>query len=169
MSLKTDKISSQYNITVPKLINRTKRKIVFYSVIGDYNKLDYSKCWSKIWAFINTKKLFGMRMEFLGLYYDDPRFVPADECHFEACVTINKEAEDGEEIKTKEIEGGKYLMFHYTGCYDDFAKVHNIIYNEYLVNTDYKLRNSPLIEKYLNNAEKVESKKLRTEIYIPIE
>ncbi len=168
MNIKKDRISSEYDIKIPKLIERTKRKIAFYSVVGDYSNIDYSVCWSKMWAFINAKKLFGMRMEFLGIYFDDPRKVAAEECRFEACVTINKDAEDGEEIKIKEIEGGKYLMFHYTGSYDNLRDVHNVIYNEYLVDKDYKLRNAPLIEKYLNNAEKVDAKKLRTEIYIPI-
>lgn len=169
MNIKKDRISSDYDIKIPKIINRTKRKIAFLSVVGEYNNLDYKSCWAKMWAFINEKKLFGMRMEFLGIYYDDPRKVAAEECRFEACVTINKESEDGEEIKIKEIEGGKYLMFQYTGSHDKLREVHNVIYNEYLLDKDYKLRNSPLIEKYLNNAEKVESKKLRTEIYIPID
>ncbi|MBP6429891.1 MAG: GyrI-like domain-containing protein [Bacteroidales bacterium] len=40
---------------------------------------------------------------------------------------------------------------------------------EYLADKDYKFRNAPWLEKYLNNPQKVEPKKLRTEIYIPIE
>jgi len=169
MSVLNNKISSEYNISTPKIINRTSRKVISLMVVGDYEKIDYKTIWSKIWAFINSNKLFGMRMEFLGIYHDDPRKVSVDECRFEPCVTIKKDAEGSEEIKIKDIEGGKYLMFHYTGSYDNFSKVHNIIYNEYLVDKDFKLRNAPLINKYLNNPEKVIYKKLRTEIYIPIE
>ncbi|MDD2488247.1 MAG: GyrI-like domain-containing protein [Bacteroidales bacterium] len=169
MLFKKDRISSEYDIKVPKLIERTKRKAAVFTVVGEYGNQDYSTCWAKLWAFINQNKLFSMRMEFLGIYPDDPSTTPKEECRFKACVTINKDAEDGDEIKIEEIEGGRYLMFQYTGSYDNFRSVYDIIYNEYLADKDYKFRNAPWLEKYLNNPQKVEPKKLRTEIYIPIE
>lgn len=169
MLFKRDRISSEFDIKIPKLIERTKRKVAVYTVIGEYGKQDYTTCWSKLWSFINQNKLFGMRMEFLGIYPDDPTTTPKEECRFEACITINKEAQDNDDIKIKEIEGGRYLMFLYTGSYDNFRPVYDIIYNEYLADKDYKFRCAPWIEKYLNNPEKTPPHKLRTEIYIPIE
>ena len=169
MLLKKERISLELDIKKPKLIERTKRKAAVYTTIGEYSKQDYTTCWEKLWKFIQKNKLFNMRMEFLGLYLDDPTTTPSEQCRFDACITINKPAEDTEEIRIKVIEGGKYLMFLYTGSYENFGRVYDIIYNDYLEGKGYKYREAPWLEKYLNNPSKTEPKKLRTEIYIPIE
>jgi len=48
------------------------------------------------------------------------------------------------------------------------ADVYNHIFNEWLLNTDYELRDEPVRERYISNPERVAEDKLKTEFYIPI-
>ncbi len=169
MLLKGKRISSEINLKEPKLVERTNRKVATVSAKGDYSKIDYSYCWSKLWPFIKENKLFNMRMEFLGVYFSDPSTTPKEECLFDACITITREAPETDEVKIKEVEGGRYLKFIYVGSYSNFNKVYDIIYNEYLKDKTYKFRNAPWLEKYLNNPNNTPEHKLKTEIFIPVE
>jgi AraC family transcriptional regulator len=169
MCFNSKKISTELNIKAPKLIERTKREAATITAFGDYSKIDYSSLWNKLWPFIKKNKLFSMRMEFLGIYSSDPTTTPANECKFDACITITRKIEDTDEIKIKEIEGGKFLMFLYKGSYDNLGKVYDFIYNDYLKDKGYKFRNALWMEKYLNNPNNTPAHKLKTEIYIPIE
>jgi len=42
------------------------------------------------------------------------------------------------------------------------------MFNNWLINTDYQLRDAPVREKYISNPERTEEHKLKTEFYIPI-
>ncbi|MFA6825034.1 MAG: GyrI-like domain-containing protein, partial [Bacteroidales bacterium] len=104
-----------------------------------------------------------------GLYLSDPTTTPREECLFDACITITRDAPETDEVKIKEIEGGRYLKFLYIGSYSNFNKVYDIIYNDYLNDKGYKFRNAPWLEKYLNNPNNTKENKLKTEVFIPIE
>lgn len=169
MFSKGKRINDQLNLRAPKLVERTIRKAAVASAYGDYSKIDYSSLWNKLWPFIKQNKLFSMRMEFLGLYVSDPTTTPKEECRYDACITITRQAPETDDIKIMEIEGGRYLKFLYIGSYNDFNKVYDYIYSEYLKGKDYKFRNSAWLEKYLNNPNNTPEHKLKTEIFIPIE
>lgn len=169
MLFKKERIHKDLDIRAPKIINRKAKLAASLIIKGNYHQIDFSACWQKLWAYIQEHRLFSMRMEFLGIYHDDPTITPESETRFEACITINKKSPDAEEVKVRETPEGNYLMFHYTGEYEKFREVYEFIYNDYLKDKDIKLRNAPMIEKYLNNPQKVDPKKLRTEILIPIE
>jgi AraC family transcriptional regulator len=72
-------------------------------------------------------------------------------------------------IKSKIIKGAKYLVFRYKGSYDYLWDIYNYIYREWILKSDYKLRDLPSIEKYLNFAHSTKPENYLTEIYLPIE
>lgn len=169
MLLKGKRISNELNLRKPKVVERTKRRAAVVSAKGDYSKIDYSSLWNKIWPYIKENKLFNMRMEFLGLYLSDPTTTPREECLFDACITITRDSQETEDVKIKEIEGGRYLKFLYIGSYNELNKVYDFIYLQYLKDSEYKFRNAPWLEKYLNNPNNTPENKLKTEVLIPIE
>ena len=83
-------------------------------------------------------------------------------------MVIHKEAKPAGEVGVKALKGGKFAMFHYTGSYKYLSDVYDYIFNEWLLNNNYELRDEPVREKYRNNPKKTEEAKLKTEIYLPI-
>jgi AraC family transcriptional regulator len=73
-------------------------------------------------------------------------------------------------VKIKQLEGGKYLVFRYKGPYENLWDVYYLIYKDYIILLDrYRVRNSPVLEKYIKYSVKTKSENSITEIYIPID
>lgn len=151
----------------PKIVNRKIKKAIYIRLIGDYRSNDYNQAWEKIWKFIKEKRLFGFNQECLGVSYNDPNITESDKCHYDCCVTISKDIKPEGEIGLKNIDGGQYAVFKFKGSYDHIGAVYDVIYNSWLPESNFELRNIPAFEKYIKFS-KTNPEKNKTEVYIPI-
>ena len=151
----------------PKIAERTAKRAIYIRLIGDYKSNDYSQAWEKIWGFIKEKRLFGFNQECLGIAYNDPNITEDDKCQYDCCVTISKDMKPEGEIGVKNIEGGRYAVFKFKGSPDKVGPVYNAIFNTWLPESDYELRDAPCFEKYIKFS-KTNPDKNKTEVYIPI-
>ena len=83
-------------------------------------------------------------------------------------MIIHKEAKPSGEISVKTLKGGKYAVFLYQGSYTYFANVYDYIFNEWLMENDYELRDEPVRERYISNPDRVAEEKLKTKFYLPV-
>ncbi|OUS00818.1 AraC family transcriptional regulator [Flavobacteriales bacterium 33_180_T64] len=158
----------QLNIKKPKLLNIEDKLCLYYRMQGNYQTMDYPFAWKKLWNEVKTQKLFSKGIEHLGLPHDDPKVTDENKVHYDACLVIHNEAKPTGDIGVKTLKGGKFAVFLYQGSYKYFANVYDYMFNEWLLNTDYELRDEPVREKYISNPERVVENKLKTEFYIPI-
>ncbi|AXT19862.1 helix-turn-helix domain-containing protein [Flavobacteriaceae bacterium AU392] len=156
------------NIKKPKILTIDNKYCLFYSMQGAYQTLDYANAWAKLWNEVKTQKLFTAGIEHIGLPFDDPNVTDDEKIRYEACLIIHKTAKPSGETGVKTLTGGAFAVFHYQGSYANFPQVYNFIFNTWLMENNYQLRDEPVREKYLNNPNKTEESKLKTEIYIPI-
>lgn len=168
-NLKTTKtMTPKLNIKKPKIVELEDQKCLFYSMQGAYEKLDYPLAWQKLWEQIKEQKLFTKGIRHIGLPYDDPKVTDVNKTRYDACLTIFKDAKATEDVGVMDLKGGKFAVFLYQGSYKHFADVYNYLFNDWLLNTDYELRDAPCREKYISDARRVEEHKLKTEFYIPV-
>ncbi len=169
LPLKSQKIMD-LNLVIkkPKIVVLEEKKCLFIRMQGNYQQLDYSSAWAKLWSIVKTQKLFTAGIEHIGISYDDPKVTDDNKIRYDACLLIYKEAKPDGEVGVKRLKGGKFAMFHYTGSYKYLSAVYDYIFNEWLLNNEYELRDEPVREKYRNNPDKTEESKLKTEIYLPI-
>lgn len=153
----------------PKIKEVKPRNVIYIQCIEAYGGPKTAEAWRKIWAFVKEEKLFSFGMEAIGLSHDDPNITEADKCRYEACLTIKKEIKPIGEIGVKTIEGGKYAIFKHIGPYQQLGDAYNQIYREWLPGCNYKLREAPCFEKYLNSPNRHKPENLKTNIYIPIQ
>ena len=66
------------------------------------------------------------------------------------------------------IAGGRYAVFLIQGPYTLLGPAYERIFNHWLMESDYELRDEPAFEKYISNPERVVPEKLKTEISVPI-
>jgi AraC family transcriptional regulator len=160
--------SSEVQLRAPKIIELSDKKVIYIRITGEYGNSSYSDVWNRLWSFVKEEKLFSAGIENIGLSHDDPNVTDNDKCRYDACLAIHKPVSPRGEIGVKEITGGKYAMFSYQGSYQNLGAVYDMIYDRWLPESGYELRSIPCFEKYINNPEKTETSKLKTEIYIPI-
>ncbi|WP_417952755.1 AraC family transcriptional regulator [Flagellimonas myxillae] len=160
--------TTSLNIKKPKILTVEDKNCIYVTLKGAYQKLDYPSAWATLWAVVKNQKLFTAGIEHIGLPFDDPNVTEENNIRYDACLIIHKEAKPDGKVGTKTIQGGKFAVFHYQGSYANLGEVYDYIFNTWLLESDHELREVPTREKYLNNPEKTEEGKLKTEIYIPI-
>ncbi|WP_353777867.1 GyrI-like domain-containing protein [Winogradskyella sp. 3972H.M.0a.05] len=164
-----DMETTTLNIKKPKLVHVEDKNCIYTSLNGAYQTLDYAGAWGKLWQEVKAQKLFTAGIEHVGQSFDDPAVTDAEKIRYDACLVIHKDAKPNGDIGVKTLKGGKFMMFHYTGSYSKFAEVYDYIFNTWLLNSDYKLRDEAPREVYRNNPERTEESKLKTEIWVPVE
>ena len=157
------------NIKKPKLVDLEDKNCIYLSLQGAYGKLDFGKAWAALWQEVKQQKLFTAGIEHIGQSFDDPEVTEETKIRYDACLVIHKTARPSREIGTKTLKGGRFALFLYQGSYARLAEVYDYIFNDWLLENDYVLRDEPVREKYLNHPGKTEESKLKTEIYLPIE
>ena len=164
----TNIMTTELNIKKPKIQELENQMCLYYSMQGDYQKLDYPMAWQKLWGEVKAQKLFTKGIQMLGLPHDDPSVIDSNKTRYDACLIIHKDAKPNGDVGVKELKGGKFAVFLYQGSYKHFAEVYNYMFNDWLLQTDYELRDAPVRERYISNPERVAEEKLKTEFYIPI-
>lgn len=161
-------VDTSFKLKSPKIVELPKKLAIYIRITGEYGNENYSKTWKKLWQHVKENKLFTAGIEHIGVSHDDPKVTDSENCRYDACLVLHKPTQAKGEIGVKEISGGKYAVFQYQGSYDNLGIVYDTIFNQWLLENEYELRNVPSFEKYINNPDKTEPEKLKTEIYLPI-
>lgn len=161
-------MKTELNIKKPKIQVLEDQQCLFYTMYGAYQDLDYGLAWEKLWAEVKAEQLFTKGIRHIGLPHDDPKVTEPKKIRYDACLIIHKDAKPNGDVGVKTLKGGRFATFLYQGSYKHFAEVYDYMFNEWLLQTDYELRDAPCREKYISDARRVEEHKLKTEFYIPI-
>jgi AraC family transcriptional regulator len=162
-------INPELNLKAPKIIDLEDQSLIYIRHTGDYASLDFCGAWTKLWGCVKSQKLFTAGIEHICVYHDDPKVTEVDKLRTDICLVIHKPAQPEGEIGEKILPGGKYAVFHYQGSYDNLGSVYDTIFGHWLPESGMQLRNVACFEKYLNNPDKTEPAKLKTEIYVPVQ
>lgn len=161
-------MKTELNIKKPKIQELEDQQCLYYTMYGAYQDLDYGLAWEKLWAEVKAQQLFTKGIRHIGLPHDDPKITEPNKIRYDACLIIYKDAKPNGDVGVKTLKGGKFATFLYQGSYKHFADVYDYMFNEWLLNKDYELRDAPCREKYISDARRVAEEKLKTEFYIPI-
>jgi len=153
----------------PKVINVSAKKVIYTRVTGEYGGEKFTRTWDDLFNFAIQNKLLGWKPDIFSIYYDEPYEIGIEKCTADLCISTYKVIEPTGEIDIKTISGGKYAVFRYRGPYERLWELYETIYSVWVLNSGVKLRDFPIVEKYLNYSTKTNPKDYLTEIYIPIE
>ncbi|TBN04440.1 AraC family transcriptional regulator [Hyunsoonleella flava] len=165
---KTTIMKTILSIKNPKIQDIEEKKCLYLRMHGAYQTLDYAGAWEKLWGQVKEQKLFTKGIQMFGLPHDDPKVTDETKIRYDACLVIHKVAKPKGEIGVKTLKSGKFAVFLYQGSYSYFAEVYDYIFNDWLLNSDYELRDEPVRERYISHPDRVAEEKLKTEFYIPI-
>jgi AraC family transcriptional regulator len=153
----------------PKIRVLPIRLIAYVAVKGRYGGAENDKAWKLLEDYAVKNKLLGWNPDIFSIYYDDPEVVGVDNCNFDCCIAVKKKLPPTDLFKFRELPGGKYLVLRYKGPYEKLWELYDLLYHDIIsIMNNTKLRDAPVIEKYIKYSEKTKPKDLVTEIYIPI-
>lgn len=139
-------------------------------VRGEYGGQGTEEAWKALIDYATSNRLIGWNPDAFSIYYDDPDEKGIDNCLSDLCIAVRKKVNPDAPLKIKEIEGGKFLVFRYQGPYEKLWHVYNHLFKEHFLRADkYKLRDAPILEKYIKYSEKTRPENLLTDILIPVD
>lgn len=101
--------------------------------------------------------------------YDDPATTPADEYRFDIACSIERDMTDDEVgIITKKIPAGHYAMLKHKGSDDTLGEVIQFLFTDWIANSDFELRDFPLILERISFFPEVPEQEMMTHVYLPI-
>jgi AraC family transcriptional regulator len=162
----TDRLVSDLK---PKIVVLADKPVVFTKFKGDFTGQEYNLVWDKFWDVVTRNNILSWKPDVFSAFYDNPFETPSSDCRAECCIATNKKASDAGNVETRTFTGGKYAMFRYKGPHERLLEINGFLLKKWLNKSTLQYRNSPLLEKYLNNYRYVDPYSLLTEIYIPIE
>lgn len=167
--MKKEEVQPGLKLKAPKVLDLEAKQAIYIHLNGAYNGLDFDGAFTRLWSFVKEYKLFTAGIEHFSIYHDDPEITESSRLRTDVCLVIHKPAQPQGGIGIKEIQGGKYAVFNYTGPYHNLGAAYDYIFGEWLPDSGHQLRNNaPTLEKYLNNPQRVPPAKLKTEIYLPL-
>lgn len=127
---------------------------------------------STIQKFIKWRKLKGLspdKSKTFNLVYDDISITPDEEYRFDVGCSIEKKLDDRQYgIVNKIIPGGKCALVRHIGSDDTIGEVVNYLYAEWLPDSDFVIRDFPIVFERVRFFPEVQEKEMVTDIYLPI-
>ncbi|MGV2099367.1 AraC family transcriptional regulator [Rhizobium sp. 21-4511-3d] len=133
---------------------------------GSYMQI--GKAFETLFGTLHARGLAKPDMRMIGVYFDDPDIVPADELRSIACVTGGADIPEEAPFERLRIDGGEYAVLRHKGPYADMHKAYQWLYGEWLPVSGRQLRDALMFEDYLNNPRDTAPTGLLTDIYMPL-
>jgi AraC family transcriptional regulator len=153
----------------PKIIQMADKLVIYKRFKGKYGSEEFSRAWDDFLGFAINNKLVGWKPDIFSIYYDFLSDMEIDESATDFCIATSRPIAASYHIDSKVIVGGKYAVFRYKGPYDRLWELYETIFGVWVINSDVRLRDYPIIEKYLNYSFNGNPNNFLTEIYLPIE
>ncbi len=107
---------------------------------------------------------------YIGICYDDPRKVDAQELRYDACVTAVEGFAEAGPVKALTIDGGDYAVYRHVGSYKAFAEVYPEIYEKLIPESGRKPKSGmPSLQIYRNLPINTPEDQLITDICVPLD
>jgi AraC family transcriptional regulator len=152
----------------PEIVDLPTKQLLSTRVFGKYEASVIQQAWGKLMQYVFAQQLFYPTIEMLGIAHDHPEIAGDILYQYEACITLANPVASNGEFVVKTLPAGKYAMFTYQGSYTQLDTVYNLILKQWLLNSQYSLREAPIFDQYLNTPDNTPEKDLLTQIFVPI-
>ena len=129
-----------------------------------------SAVFDQLWGWVKANNVPTQRM--IGIYWDNPDYVPAARLRSAACVEVPADFQladrGGLPLELQHIAGGNYAVTKFVGPYEDLAPVWSN-FTQYIEGTLKRtISSNPAFEAYVNDPSDTPSSQLITELYMPV-
>lgn len=150
------------------IIQQSPIRIAKVRHTGPYEQI--GSAFERLWEWVQAHDVPASRM--IGLYYDNPDFIPTDELRSAACVEIPHSYDvvnrSGTPIEVGMISGGDYATTRYMGPYEKMGAVWSEFTQHVEGTLKRALSDEPAMEVYVNDPSDTPPDRLITDLYLPL-
>lgn len=161
-------LAKEYTMIQHTLKKIEAQRVLFVRKTGPYNQTA-AQAWEQLMSYVGPKGWIGKETKMIGISQDSPEITGQENCRYDACITVDAQAEGEGEFGIQTIPGGTYAVFMHQGPYENLQETYGIAFSQWLPNSSKELREVGCFELYLNNVQDTDPEDLRTEVYIPIQ
>ncbi len=152
-----------YDITIENEPNRT---LALMPHQGDYLKI--APVFEQLNLLASTRDLWSNIEGMLGVYYDDPDTVAADDLRSAAALVLKQEQPVEAPLQLDHLKGGRTAVLLFKGPYAGLHAAYKFFYSTWLAQSGEELRDAPPYELYVNSPSETAPEDLLTRICIPL-
>jgi AraC family transcriptional regulator len=152
-----------------EIVELDAKTVLYVRGKGAYDPNFFESAYTQMWGEVIKQGISQTDIEHIALYLNDPQVTEEENIRYDICLGISTPAVPNGNVEMKEIEGGKFLKFTYTGEYHKLPAAYDKIYGELLAESGLETRANFSLEIYVNSPCQVAPTELITEIYVPVE
>jgi len=134
--------SSVYIKNLPSL------HVAYSQTLNGYSE-GIPKSWKQLLRYIRRYDLMEPEAWFVGVPFDNPGVTPKAKCRYRACLSVRDSyVQTKGDVKTADIEGGKYAMYSFKGRREDITDAYAFLYGGWLPQSGYTPDEKPTLEIY---------------------
>lgn len=147
-----------------EIIDMPATALAAYEHEGDYMQI--GNAFEKLTMHANSNDLLNEQTRWFGIYYHDPKTVPANELQSAACITVTDPVtEETDGPKNLSLPAGKCVTLTFKGPYAELEAPYNWLFGQWLPQSGYEAANFPPFEEYLNDPKTTPPTELLTRIH----
>ncbi len=133
---------------------------------GEYTAIGHA--FERIAMICSTRGLWPQVEGMLGIYYDDPDAVAAEDLRSAAAVIIKSDTPCEDPLIETAVQGGRSAVLSFKGPYAGLREAYLYLYGDWLAQSGAEPRDEPPYEVYLNDPSDTPPEDLLTEICVPL-
>ena len=149
-----------------EIITAPPRRLAALAHKGPY--LEIGNAFQKVAGIFTARNLWPQAQGMLGIYYDDPTTVAAQDLNSHAGVIVGADFEMPENLQDVQVPDGRMAVMHYKGPYAGLNAAYDYLFGEWLPNSGEEFRDAPSFEVYLNDPMDTAPDDLLTDICVPL-
>jgi AraC family transcriptional regulator len=148
------------------VVERPARRVIGVAHRGPYEQI--GGAFERLGAEAAAKGLWPEAVEVLGIYFDDPRSVPAGELRSFAGIAVREELALPDGFDEVRLPAGRHAVLHHQGSYAGLPEAWAWLTGEWLPESGLGMRAAAPCEVYLNAPGEVPEAELRTDVCLPV-
>jgi AraC family transcriptional regulator len=168
--LSNPEISSAYqrletlSLPTPQIVNLPPREVAYIRHTGYGRSIRYTWQMLRAWAENEGRSLDVQ----IGLHHSNPALVPLEQCHYVACIGIDKPIIRRGRINSVTIPGGIHAAFSVEGKFGELLPRISRIWEEWLPKSGYVARTTPAFARYNKNQFLADDDCFELVFYLPV-
>jgi AraC family transcriptional regulator len=138
---------------------------------GDY--LNVGEAFQRVFMWNAKEQVVRNIPRVIGIYYDDPSSVAADDLTSDAGIVVDDTSEissvaEAAGIKAVKISGGRHAVVTFKGPYAELKRAYDWLFTSWLPDSGEEAGENPVYEEYLNDPATTAPTELLTNICLPL-
>jgi AraC family transcriptional regulator len=126
----------------PRLEERQASNLAYIETKGPFDKIPWQEYLEKLYGWAKKQKVMPGFYP-MGIYLDDPKMVPPEECRTEIAITFKGKAQEESGVKIREMPAMKVASISHKGPGSEFKKTYGTLM-EWIEKKGFELSGPPM-------------------------